>query len=718
MLPSPSGQAPQTISRKPQPGDKAPMLLQAIEVHYDYTNKRVSAVGNVQIYYAGSTLEADKVIYDETTKRLHAEGNVRLTEPDGKITYGDIMNLSDDFRDGFVDSLRLDTPDQTRFAAARADRSSGNFTVFHSGVYTACEPCKDDPKKPPLWQVKAARMIHDERREDDLFRERAARILRQAGRLHALLLRARSDGQAQDRLPDAVHHAAAGQYGFGVETPYYWALAPDYDFTFSPRLMTKQGALLRGEFRQRLINGAYSIRASGIYQLDKDAFLRAYGLPTPGYRDFRGSLETTGQFALNEKWTWGWDGILPSDTTFFQNYGLKTYQRGSNLLFERPDRGRLAALSHRPRRPQLFRHAHHLLLRIFRSRPAEPNSRHPSGDRLQLRLRPAGARRRTQLSSQLDESEPHQRRRSIRSRSSAYTNGTCAPITADPAAKIPANCLLRGIPGTYTRVSGESAVEAQHHRLLRTDLHAVRETARRRRGDFDPQRSRRLQLHRRPATAPSSARCRRSGWNTAIRSSACSPGARRRSSRSRRSSLRPNEPRIGKLPNEDSQSLIFDDSNLFKIDKFAGWDRVEGGGRANVGVQYTTQFNRGGFVSTVFGQSYQLFGTNSFATGDSHQHRARQRPRHHPLRLRGALLLSAGPHLHLHHALPLRPRRLRGPPVRGRGPRQLRPLVVSVLYGKYDAQPQIGFLQRREGILGERHGQADPELARQRRDSL
>ena len=32
---------------------------------------------------------------------------------------------------------------------------------MHNGVYTACEPCKDDPKKPPLWQVKAARIIHD-----------------------------------------------------------------------------------------------------------------------------------------------------------------------------------------------------------------------------------------------------------------------------------------------------------------------------------------------------------------------------------------------------------------------------------------------------------------------------------------------------------------------------------------------------------------------------
>ena len=97
-------------------------------------------------------------------------------------------------------------------------------------------------------------------------------------------------------------------YGAALEVPYYWALAPDYDATFAPMITTKQGPLLQGEFRQRLINGAYSIRAAGIYQLDKDYFLRSDGTYTPGYRDCRGSLESTGQFALNNKWVWGWDG--------------------------------------------------------------------------------------------------------------------------------------------------------------------------------------------------------------------------------------------------------------------------------------------------------------------------------------------------------------------------------------------------------------------------
>src|SRR5258708_5667590 len=81
--------------------------------------------------------------------------------------------------------------------------------------------------------------------------------------------------------------------------------------------------------------------------------------------------------------------------------------------------------------------------------------------------------------------------------------------------------------------------------------------------------------------------------------------------------IRPNEPYAGKLPNEDAQSLVFDTSNLFSVDKFSGYDRVEGGGRANVGVQATTQFDRGGAVKVLFGQSYQLFGLNSFAVADA-----------------------------------------------------------------------------------------------------
>jgi len=53
----------------------------------------------------------------------------------------------------------------------------------------------------------------------------------------------------------------------------------------------------------------------------------------------------------------------------------------------------------------------------------------------------------------------------------------------------------------------------------------------------------------------------------------------------------------------DAQSLVFDASNLFSVDKFSGYDRVEGGGRANVGSN-----NRRLAISTAGGSNQVLFG--------------------------------------------------------------------------------------------------------------
>jgi LPS-assembly protein len=164
---------------------------------------------------------------------------------------------------------------------------------------------------------------------------------------------------------------------------------------------------------------------------------------------------------------------------------------------------------------------------------------------------------------------------------------------------------------------------------------------------------------------------------------------------------RPNEPSIGKLPNEDAQSLIFDDSNLFSVNKFSGWDRIEGGGRLNAGVQYTAQFNRGGFVNMLFGQSYQLFGQNSFATPDSVNTGLQSglattssdyvaRVAYQPDNIYTVIsrfLLEEGTF------------KVRRVEVEGRA--TFDRWQLTGLYGNYAAQPEIGFLERRHAVTGQ-----------------
>ena len=81
--------------------------------------------------------------------------------------------------------------------------------------------------------------------------------------------------------------------------------------------------------------------------------------------------------------------------------------------------------------------------------------------------------------------------------------------------------------------------------------------------------------------------------------------------------VRPDEPTNSATVNEDAQSLVFDDTTLFEWNKFSGYDRFEGGTRANYGGQYTMTFSNGGYVNVLAGQSYQLAGRNSYATADA-----------------------------------------------------------------------------------------------------
>ena len=76
--------------------------------------------------------------------------------------------------------------------------------------------------------------------------------------------------------------------------------------------------------------------------------------------------------------------------------------------------------------------------------------------------------------------------------------------------------------------------------------------------------------------------------------------------------VRQNQVNQSRLPDEDAKSLVFDDTLLFDIDKFSGYDRFETGTRANLGIQYTFQANNGGYLRAVFGQSLHLAGDNPF----------------------------------------------------------------------------------------------------------
>jgi LPS-assembly protein len=686
-------QAPAPVKKKDvleRHGQKQ-MLVQAREIDYDYANKRVAAVGSVQIYYGGSTLEADRVVYDEATKRLHAEGNVRLTDEEGKITYGQIMDLSDDYRDGFVDSLRLDTPDQTRMAATRAERSSGNFTVFHNGVYTACQPCKDDPKKPPLWQVKAARIIHDQKERMIYFEDASLEFF--GVPLAWMPYFSAPDPTVKRKTGFLMPSLSSSSiYGVGIEIPYYWAMAPNYDVTVAPKYTTKQGLLMQGEFRHRLQDGAYLIRGSAINQQDPGAFAAG-----PDHK-WRGSFESNGKFAINQNWVWGWDALLLSDKYYLQDYNptLSAYRQNPDTLSVTSEGISQLYLTGAGNRSYFDARSIYYLGFSSLDQQSHIPTIHPVIDYDYVFGRPILG---GELGYKINFTSLSRNQADFDAINSAtataFSNNTANPCGADPRQ----NCVLRGIPGSYNRFSAETQWRrtiTDSYGQVFTPFASVRADAAALQVNNDPNVSNFIQTgdsqlvramptvgieYRYPFISVQS-------WGTQT----IEPIAQ--------IIARPNEPQTGRWPNEDSQSFIFDASNLFRVNKFSGWDRVEGGGRANYGIQYTAQFNKAGAVTAMFGQSAHLFGENSYTqagtantgldsgldkTLSDYVASASYQPNStltFSTRYRFDQSTFAVKRLELETSA------------------AVDRWNFSLMYGDYAEQPEIGFLDRRQGVYG------------------
>jgi len=449
--------------------------------------------------------------------------------------------------------------------------------------------------------------------------------------------------------------------------------------------------LFQAEFRQRLLNGSYQIRAYGIDQQDPAAFAGQ-----PGDRQFRGEVETKGEFALSDKWVWGWEGVAVTDYMVMSDYRLSLYKDPLAAFLTLPTEAisQIYLTGVGDRSYFDARAIYYLSLSGNQSQvpvvaPVIDYSNVVNHSVLGGEFSYKGNF--TSLTRDTAAFDPIT--------AAALANGSCLPTSADPARTItPANCLLRGMPGTYTRVTGEvdwrrsftdSAGEIwTPFASLRAD--AIDTSVANQPGvsNFLPTgESQALRLMPTVGLEYRYPFINVQPWGTTT----IEPIAQ--------VIIRPNEPDAGKLPNEDAQSFTFDTSNLFAVDKFSGYDREEGGGRANVGVQATTQFDRGGSVTAVFGQSYQLFGLNSFAVADV-TNTALDSGLDKPVSDYVASI-NYSPNRTYTFSTRARFDELTGSVERfeAEGRANYDRFSIGLLYGDYAAQPDIGYLTRREGVL-------------------
>ncbi len=297
-----------------QPGE---LYMEADEVIREDKIGRTTAEGNIEVRYNGRTLRADRMVYEQQTGSIRAIGNVVIIESDGGAEYANEVLLDDEMRAGVVQGFSARLPENVKVAAATAVRRNENIQELNRAIYTPCDICASDGSyKTPTWSIAADKVIQDRKRGTITYRNARFRVLGVPLLYlpvfwHADPRKSRSSGF----LPPEA--SASDRRGVSYEQPYYWVISPYSDLTISPQFNSKVNPFLNLRGRKRFYSGDVDIRLGYTREYDFDGKGNEFGEKTN-----RSYILGSGSFEINEDWRWGFTAERTSDDLLFDKYEI------------------------------------------------------------------------------------------------------------------------------------------------------------------------------------------------------------------------------------------------------------------------------------------------------------------------------------------------------------------------------------------------------------
>lgn len=306
--------------------DPRPAVLVADEV-FVAADRELVARGNVEAFQGTVRIKAREIRYDRVTGELTVLGPITMQDGENITVLASSAELSSSLRSGILTGARIVIDQKLQLATAQMQRVNERYNQLYKTAVTSCDVCDDG--KPPLWQIRARRIIHD-KEERQLYFEHAQLRVRDVPILYVPHL----------RLPDPTVERTSGflmpsfrrtsELGFGIKVPYFIALRDDRDLTVTPYL-SERTKTLEFRYRQAFVNGEIELNTA----VSRDD-------ERPGKT--RGYLFGEGNFDLRNDFKLKFDIEVTSDNAYLQDYGYSTKDRlESQLLLSRAKRDEYAA---------------------------------------------------------------------------------------------------------------------------------------------------------------------------------------------------------------------------------------------------------------------------------------------------------------------------------------------------------------------------------------
>ncbi len=289
---------------------------------YDDNSEQISVFGNVVLRRADQSVRADKITWDRKTGVILAEGNVRLVDPEGNQIFTDRIELTDELKVGAMDNMLLALREGGRLAANKGERMEDGKVLLHNAAYTACavEDAQGCPRN-PSWRITARRVIYDPDKKSIRFEGARAEIF--GLKLFPMPgLVVATDGRPISGLliPDVQLSASNGVQ---FSDTWYQRLSENRDLAVTGYVFTEALPMVSVKYRQLTSQGSF--QATGY--LTRSSRIPIGSSSTISQPDFRGYFYTNGRYQFSPNWGLTFSGRVASDRTFLRRYDISRDDR-------------------------------------------------------------------------------------------------------------------------------------------------------------------------------------------------------------------------------------------------------------------------------------------------------------------------------------------------------------------------------------------------------
>lgn len=544
------------------------------------------------------TLRAENIEYDLLAGVGAANGQVELVSPRGDIVFASRLELDDQLRAGVAVDFATRLSNGASLMAATAVRRSENVNELNYALFTPCPICDADGPKTPSVSIQAEKVVQDEGLRAILYRNALFRV----GGVPVFYLPVFAH-------PDPTVERASGLLvpiptydegrGLSLEVPYLHVVSPSEDWLVSPQINTRVAPLLNAQWRRRFDDGTVVVRGGYTHERNFGDFdLNGDGRPESnvkfGDATHRSYLLAHARFDPEGPWRWGFTAERVSDKTLFDRYDVRDPYQDNGLYYG--DRRRLISQIYAERQTPLSYLSVAAFsiqsLRVAQFDPVTPALNvFESDDALPLVAPLIEARW-----------EPNQpvfggRLRLRGSAVSLYRDAFVGSPVLRPQLIPPGPTT--GLDGVDSRrITGQldwrraflspAGVRWEPFVDLRADAYSI--------GDLPPV----LGLDNETVSRTRATGGLDVSWPLIRR---LASGADVIVEPMGQLSFSTGVDQDGRIPNEDSQTIELDESSLFRMDRFPGYDLLEGGFRLTAGVRTTIRWESGRSASLFVGRS-------------------------------------------------------------------------------------------------------------------